>query len=323
MGFDLTNLTNYVDENKLDLVRKAIMDASATEWADVMAFNKFQTALPIYAEDVEFRIGDMCDITPTGDGVITQVDLAVEKLALDKKYCIDELNSKFLSAKQKQGFYGQDLMIEGVIAEELMSKIQREVSKMFVIGDTNLASGNLSLIDGIVTVAQNLGYGSNGVIDGNVDGVTSVDSSNIIDVVRKALASFPEVVQAMTDEDKVSFHMSPSYFTMLKDAIIDSNLYHYNPEVVTIAGYRTMKFPGYENITIVADYALISTDKMFGSYEWNKKFNTDAVEEIMLLEDVTNEGDKKLGNVVWANRFRLGASIVFPQHFVLFELAAS
>lgn len=307
MSFDLSNLTEYVDQERNGLIRKAILEPRTMDLITIQPGVKFKETINILDTDIALQTGH-CSFSATGSVVFSQRELEVKELRINEEYCMADLNKYYLQKSLNPGSWNESMgELEGSFAEAKSEKIKNTIEIALWQGNTSTGTGNNQFFDGFIKQIDDAGT----AIDGNTSGATAVSASNIIDVVRDMYNALPE---DELDLD-VKIVMGYDYYRLYSQALIDANLFHYRGDEDQ-TGRMRMYVPG-TNVEVVALKGLSGTDRMFTLTDLNYYAGTDLAGEEEQFDFWYSKDDQ---NTKFAVKFKMGTQVAFPDRIVEFTL---
>tara|TARA_R110002167_G_scaffold287240_1_gene492121 strand:+ start:2492 stop:3403 length:912 start_codon:yes stop_codon:yes gene_type:complete len=300
MGFNLTSLTDYVNQEKSGLIAKSVLGATTLDYIRTISGIKSSQSINILdGADIVAQAGD-CAFSPDGSTAITQVFVAVEKVKFNESYCLQDLEEYFTQVFMKPG-NPEDMgtPTEALFVESKADNINSWLEKNIWQGD--VATGGI--FDGLLTYLA-------GAIDGNPSAATAITSANVIDLVDDMIALQPEKLQL---EDDNRLFVSPAVFRLYVQGLVKANLYHY-PSVVNGAAPTEMFVPG-TNIKLTSTPGLTGSTSMVLSKEDNLVYGTDLLneeEEFDLFYSRDNRDYR------FISEFKAGTAVVFADEVVYF-----
>lgn len=154
MALDTQSLTNYVEEKKLPLIRKAVLDARSAKEMNLMTGVKGATALNLLDTTVTFGDGSACGWKEAGKSELSQRVLTPGAIKVNMSFCDKQLLKTWanyevrVAAGQKSLPFEEDF-VNGVI-EGVKAKLETEIWQ----GDT---SNGTSKFDGMIKVIAGAG----------------------------------------------------------------------------------------------------------------------------------------------------------------------
>lgn len=316
MAFDVTGLTDYVDETREGLIGKTVAGAKSTRVLDLQTGYKHSGAINRLDTDVVLQDGSSCGRTPDGTTVLDQRILTVGKIKVDEDLCVDDLNKKHTQHDLKAGSSDDEVPFEKDYTEKKIKKITYANEVAIWQGDTTSGTANLARFDGLIKIIDAEGT----VVTGNTSSATAITAANIIGLVNDMYAAIPsqliEAEEGDTDTNDLAILMGSDTFRTYVLALAAANLYHYDAKSTKLE----IMIPA-TNVKAMALGGLTGTDRMFGG-----RIGTEG--GFVVGTDLEHEEEKfdmwysKDDDVVkFSTRYKLGTQIKFPEEIVEFTLA--
>ena len=307
MGLDVSGLSVYTDENKLDLIKKSILEGRTLNYITVQPDIKTSATINIIDSTLVGQAGS-CGFNSDGTTVLSQRTIGVAPIKVNESICVDTLESYYTQKMMNAGSYNESIPFEQIYAEDKAEKIADMLESIVWKGDI-LGAGNLALADGLLKVID----AEAGVVDGNsgaVTAATGVTAANIIDVVDGMVRAVPaDIIDA---DDLVLFMGYDSYRTYAK-ALRDANLFAYD-------GSEGKDFsqmvPG-TNVKVIAVKGLNGTARMILSRTANLYVGTDLLND---AEQFSIFYSKDNDEVRFVAKLKIGTQVAFPEFIVEFTL---
>ena len=309
MGLDVSGLSVYTDENKMDLIKKSVLEGRSLEYLTVQPDIKSSATINIIDSTLVGQAGS-CGFNSDGTTVLSQRTLSVAPIKVNESICVDTLESYYTQKMMNPGSYNESIPFEQIYAEDKAEKIADMLESIVWKGDT-AGSGNIALADGLLKVIDAEGA----VVDGNTGAVTvatGITAANIVDIVDGMVGAVPaDIIDA---EDIVLFMGYDNYRTYAK-ALRDANLFAY-----TGAEDQGQKFsqmvPG-TNVKVVAVKGLNGTSRLILSRQANLYIGTDLLND---AEQFSIFYSKDNDEVRFVAKLKIGVQLAFPEFVVEFTL---
>ena len=309
MGLDVSGLSVYTDENKMDLIKKSVLEGRSLEYLTVQPDIKSSATINIIDSTLVGQAGS-CGFNSDGTTVLSQRTLSVAPIKVNESICVDTLESYYTQKMMNPGSYNESFPFEQIYAEDKAEKIADMLESIVWKGDT-AGAGNLALADGLLKVIDAEGS----VVDGNTGAVTAaagITAANVVDIVDGMVAAVPaDIIDA---EDIVLFMGYDNYRTYAK-ALRDANLFAY-----TGAEDQGQKFsqmvPG-TNVKVVAVKGLNGTSRLILSRQANLYIGTDLLND---AEQFSIFYSKDNDEVRFVAKLKIGTQLAFPEFVVEFTL---
>ena len=308
MALNVNGLTAYVDQVKMDLIKKMILGGRSTSFLTVQPGIKSAASINLLSSDLVAQAGG-CGFTDDGETILTQNTLNVCPLKVNESICIDTLEQYYTQVMLQPGSYDTDFGFEQIYTEEKVSQISSLIDNLIWQGN-EAGSGQLALCNGFITLANTTYSGS--VVDGNVSNVTAITASNIIGLVDDAVQVIPTNIIA---EDDLYLYCGYDFARLYFTALRNANLYNY-PSVETGANDFMITIPS-SNVKLVAVKGLTGTNKFFISTKSNMYFGTDLLDDYENLQIFYSMDFQEVRVVA---KWKSGVNAAFWDYVVYFKL---
>ncbi|KAB2916940.1 hypothetical protein QQ054_26435 [Oscillatoria amoena NRMC-F 0135] len=309
-AYSISSLDNYTEQNVVPLVTKSLFGSRTAELFPVQTGIKSAEVINIMDDQVYFQSGTGCGFTASGDTTFTQRTITVGKIKVNKKWCPDELESKWTQFLLNAGSYYETLVPEEALADFMTAIIAQEMEKAYWRGDTTSGNPNLNKFDGFVKIIDAAGT----AVAGNTSAQTSITVANAVAIHNNILTALPA---SLLDKDDVVILEGWDTFRKLILGLQDENNFFYDAAGPDnhIAG--ELRLPG-TNIRVVAVHGLNDTNRIFAGRSSNFFIGTD------LLNDFENFNiwySKDNDEVRMKARWKAGVQVAFPNEIVQYTNA--
>lgn len=274
MAFNVEGLSQYVSENK-DIILKDIVFGTYGDTIPLMAKQLgVKTSEKIHPSTVDVVLQDVdgCGFSAQGGLSFSERTIVTEQKKVNMDFCPEDLKGKFAEYKVRIGANQDALPFEGEIIEGVAKSINKQVEQ-------NIWNQLL-----------------------NLSGITgqSTESTDAYDIVMEAYMKLAEEVL----EDGIIF-VRPELFRAYVKALVDKNLYHYNPAdgdlqeiFIPGSGVKVRKAKG------------ITTNVVYGTSPRNMIYGTDFLGNTEEIKVWFSDDDDvyKL-----KSRFNYGAQVAYPE----------
>lgn len=297
---NVSSLTQYVDEQRLPLIRKAVLAPKSADLFNLQTGVKSKAALNILTTSVVFGDGAACGWNPNGTNTLSQREIEVGKVKVNMNFCDRTLLDYWAGYEVKVAAGKEVLPFEEAFVADILAHVNEEVEKAIWQGDKE-GSGNLTIFDGLLKILN----AESGVIK-----KAAVSGNNIAQEVYDAYANIPlEILHT------ASVVCGEDTFRAYIGELNAANLYHYDPKVdegmsIVIPGTSTRIYgvPG-----------LNGTKKIIaGDLKGNFFYGTDL------------EGDQEVFDLWYSKdnqefrlaiKFNAGVQVAFPDQVVVKTIA--
>jgi hypothetical protein len=311
MSLNVAGLTAYVDENKMALIKKAVLGGRTLRYISVQPDIKSSATINIINSNLVAQAGG-CGWSENGTTILTQQTLSVTPLKVNEAICLDTLETYYTQKMMQPGSYNENIPFEEIFASEKADKINALIDDLIWKGNTSTGSGNLALANGFIRLAGQTFSGS--VVTGNVNVVTAITSSNIISIVDGMSSVVPTDI---LDMDDLYLFCGYDFYRTYALALRNANLFHYTGAENQGEDYSQM-IPG-TNIRIVALRGLNGTNRAFLSSASNLYFGTDLLSD---AEDFQIFYSADFDEVRFRSKWKQGVQFAFPEFVVYFKIGS-
>lgn len=283
MGYNVNELSNYVEENKNVILRDIVFGGEHGDTVPLMTKELgVKGTAKIHPSTIEAVLQDVngaCGFTPQGGLNIGEVEVETVQKKVNTEFCAEKLIGKFAEYQVRVGANQDALPFEAEIVEGLVKDINRQVEE-------GVWAQIEPLVDNTITV-----------------------SGSAYEKVKAVYMNMDERVL----EDGIIF-VSPAIFREYVEDLVTKNLFHYNPAdgaldeiFIPGSGVKVRKARG-----IKGDYILGTSPK---NLVYATDFMSNAEEVKVWYSDDADTYRVKV-------RFNYGATVAFPDLAVKGSYAA-
>ena len=265
MAINTEMLGNYVNEQKLPLIRKAVLGARSAYHFNLMTGVKGATALNLLETNVSFGDGNSCGWDEAGTSSLSQRTLTPGAIKINMSFCDKQLLKTWanyevrVAAGQKTLPFEEEFM-KGV-GEDIAAKIEKAIWQ----GDKSSEDVNLNKFDGMIKVL------SGATLAGDITYTSETKSQ----VVAKVYDSIPSA--AYSKGEVVMYVGEDFYRAYIQELIANGNL------VITtglndVAMPESILIPA-TNVRIIGVGGLNGTNQVYASYKENFVYGVDMTED--------------------------------------------
>lgn len=317
MALDLTGLVAYIEENKEDLMSKAILGSTA--WQHVTIIDGVKSTLKVanLESTVPFQAGSGCNtVTSSGTTTLTQVSIATSAIEFAEKICLQSFEDYFTQKYLPRGAKPDSVAIWSDIINRKIAQVALQVEQLMFQGNTGYTNSTvLKQLHGLIKRVDD----DSAVVAATAQ--ASLTTSTIRTVVNEiifqkipsaAYAGKPNLLMGMADYrlllQKLWEDNAFNYFT--NGADLDNHSFTYPGTNVKIYGIAGL------NADTSVDTGVLPVavkNRMICAAPKNLLVGVDIKEDISNLETWY---EKKERAVYIYGRFRLGTAVRFPDHIV-------
>lgn len=123
MAINVSNLTKYVEENRLPLIRKAILDGSTISRLNLMTGVKYKSALNILDSTIELGNGRVCGFSAAGADTFTQRILEAAAIKVNKEWCDKTMSEYWMNNQVRMAARPETLPFEEEFVENMIKNV--------------------------------------------------------------------------------------------------------------------------------------------------------------------------------------------------------
>jgi hypothetical protein len=317
MGFNVSALANYTEQNAALLVTSSVLGAKTATLiksaGNVMVGVKSSETINIMDTDAIFQSGGSCGFTASGSTTFTQRTVTVGKIKVNEALCPKDLEAKYLQKALPTGSMYDSIPFEQEFADKKAKTIAAQLETSLWQGDTDSVNVNLNKFDGLVKL---IGAAS-GVVAANastyISGapLSSITAANVISIFDGVYAAIPAKVVAADD---MTIFCGQDLFRTYTIALKNANSFHYSVDAKADGEFV---LPG-TMIKVIAVAGLNGTNKVYATRLSNLFIGTDLLNEEEKFEIFYA---KEADQVRFVSEFKMGVNFAFPDEMVKFVLA--
>ena len=230
MSYNITELDNrlktYLETNGTEVLTKALFNSESAKYFQIQTGVTAET--PIIRLDSSITLADAstCGFTATGSDTFSNRLLSPKFLKVNKEFCPKDLLKTWSHSDVRMNALGQELPFEELLINNNINELAKVNERLIWEGDTTSGSGNMLLMDGIITIAKK---------DENTV-KQSKGSDTIWQRVQKLWLALPAEIA-----DKATIFMSIANYKQLIVELMNANNFHVFEEY---QGTYEMTLPG-------------------------------------------------------------------------------
>jgi len=206
--YDVEALPAYVQENRLPLLAASILKGKTVEVINRMSGVKGKAALNLVDIGANFAPGNECGFNDTTEDAFSQRVLETYLIKLEKEWCWKDLIGKWNEYEYRVVAGDKSLAFEEFFLNEIAKKVAAQIEKMIWQGDTSIHANFGGLLRNLSTEVAG----------------TPLTGTTAYENIMQVYMAIPEEVL-----DKAAIFVSADNFRALVAALVQNNLYHYNP----------------------------------------------------------------------------------------------
>lgn len=316
MAFSLGTMTAYIEENKADLITKAILGAKTLGLGvDIRTGIKSSAKIPVLESTVPFQ-SLACSFTSSGTTTINQIEIATVGIQFSEQFCLNDLNVYFTQKYLPAGSNVDSMSIAQQIIDRKIAQVARNVEQMIWQGKTTYTNstvlkqmnGWLATIDAGSPVAAT---------------PSTLNSTNVLTIFDDIYSKVPAA--AIANEPIVAFCGYDTFRTLAAKITSTYGIYGSQYNTDGVWNNWELMYPG-TNMKVIAvsglnndnpvDTGSLPTparNRVIATYASNLVYGTDLQSDTDTIESWFSQDDrvyKVFGS------FRAGCAVKFIDHVV-------
>lgn len=203
---NLSQLSVYVDENKLDLIRKSVLGAKTIDYLNIQSGVVGKTKINLLDTTVEFGDGSACGWNEAGTSTITQREINPASIKVNMSFCDKAMQKYFMNHQITVAAGRSTLPFE----EDFIAGVIEGIGKKLEDAIWNGIDINAVHYDGFVQIVTRSATTGSTVYDSVKNLYNSIPSASLMDTV---------------------IFIGIDGFRSLAGELTAKNLYHYDPKV--------------------------------------------------------------------------------------------
>ena len=202
----LDQLKVYVDENKLDLIRKSVLGAKTIDYLNIQSGVVGKTKINLLDTTVQFGDGSACGWNEAGTSTITQREIDPASIKVNMSFCDKAMQKYFMNHQIAVAAGRSTLPFE----EQFIAGVVEGVGKKLEDAIWNGVTINETAYDGFVQIVTRQATTGSTVYDSVKNLYNGIPSASLMDTV---------------------IFIGIDGFRSLAGELTAKNLYHYDPKV--------------------------------------------------------------------------------------------
>ena len=276
MDYTITNLDSrlktYLETNGVEVLTKALFNSESAKYFNIQT--GVTAEQPIIRLDSTITLADAsnCGFTATGSDTFTNRLLSPKFLKVNKEFCPKTLLKTWAHSDVKMNALNQEMPFEELLISNNINELAKVNERLIWEGDTTSGSGNMLLMDGIITIAK---------ADENTV-KQSKGSDDLWARVEKIWLSLPAEIA-----DKCTLFMSIANYKQLIVDLMNKNMYHV---FETYDGEYRMSMPGTN--MVIRGVSGITQDVLLATPEDNLYLGVDGENDSETVDFYFDKSDR-------------------------------
>lgn len=295
MAFNLTGLTTYVDQERLPLIRKAVVGNRSAQEFYLMTGVKGSTALNLLDTEVVFGDGSTCGWNDAGTSKLSQRTLVPGAVKVNMSFCDKSLLKYWMNYDVRVAAGQKNLPFEEDFVNGVIDGVKANLEKLMWQGETPTDA-----FDGIIKIAESATLAAT---------VTYATGTTVSSIVKDVYDKIPTA--AYSKGEVVMYMGSDMYRTYIQELIANGNLVITNA-LNDVALPESILIPG-TNVRVIGVAGLDNVGKVFASYKDNFVFGTDMAGDDEKFELWYSQDNREFRLAI---EFTAGVQIAYPDLLV-------
>jgi len=311
------DLTAYVEENKADLISKAILGGKTMELVDVRYGIKSTEQIPTLESTAPFQAGANCGFTSSGTTTISKVQIATSPIKVAEEICLQDLEAYFTQKYLPAGAKPETATVAQDIINRKVANIAKSVDQALWQGKTTYTNSTvLKAINGFLSTIDTAGTAVAATQQ------ASISSSTVLGIFEDIYTKVPAA--AIYNEPVIAF-CGMDTFRILLNKITSTYGFYGNYTTDAAAGSWSLVYPG-TNMRIQAiggmnadnsvDTSVLPTavkNRIIATYGSNLVVGTDLGTDMTQMDAWYSKDNQTFRMLT---RFRLGVAVKWNDHVV-------
>lgn len=233
-----TALSAYVEEQRLPLIKRAILGANSLNMINRQSGVKGTAALNLISTDPVVADASECGFDKAGTSELSQRMLETKPLKVNMEFCEKTLKNTWAEYNLRWIAEDKAIPFEEYITSEIADKVAAKVEKYLWMGDATLG------LSGLTAFAQ----------DGGIE-VEVATGTSAYDTIKDVYMAIPEQLL-----DKAVIFVPVTLFREFMQDLVEKNYFHYDPQNQNFDSFlfpgtnvKVQKVNGLEDYVIAAD----------------------------------------------------------------------
>lgn len=233
-----TSLTAYVEENRLPLIKRAILGANSLNMINRQSGVKGTAALNLISTNPVVADASECGFVKAGASELSQRMIETKPLKVNMEFCEKTLKNTWAEYNLRWIAEDKAIPFEEYITSEIADKVQAKVEKYLWMGDEGLGLAGLTsfLADGAIKAQVPTG-------------------ASAYETIKSVYMTIPEQLL-----DRAVIFVPVTLFREFMQNLVEKNYFHYDPQNQNFDSFlfpgtnvRVQKVNGLEDYVIAAD----------------------------------------------------------------------
>ena len=266
MAVNLSNLTPYIEERRLPLIKEAVLKSKTIGMLTPQVDVKWKSALNLINVTPVLQDGSTCGWNDAGTAELSQRVITAPIIKINQSFCHKDFAKYWTGYEVKIAVGAEKLPFEEYFTSLIVEEVKAANEKLAWQGDTASSDATLKLTDGFIKLMT---------ADSTVIKPEIAEGASAYDAIKAVYMAIPEKVL-----DKAVIFVGADMFRSYMQELVEKNFYHYSAN-----GYPVEEFilPG-TNTKVIAVNGLNGTSKIIAARLENLFVGVDMMEDAEKFE---------------------------------------
>lgn len=293
MAVNFSGLTAYVDEQKLPLIKKAVLGAKSASVFNVQTDIKSSAAINLLSVNPTLQAGG-CGWNDAGSAVLSQREIKTKMLKVNQSFCDKDFANYWTNYQVKVGVGKETLPFEEYFTSAIVDGINAKVERMIWQG-----ADSASEFKGILPILA----GEGGVIT-----VAPAEGTSAYAAIKEVYMAIPENVL-----EKAAIFVGADTFRAFIQEMVEKNYYHYSADNTA----QEFVLPG-TNTKVIALNGLNGSKKIVAGDPANFYVGCDMLDDKEIFDLWYSQDNREFRLAI---QFNMGVEVAFPDEIVVATMA--
>jgi hypothetical protein len=289
---NFNGLTSYVDEQRLPLIKKAVLGGKTVGLINLQTGVKKSAAINLIDVEPTLQEGG-CGWNANGTATLSQRVIETKALKVNIPFCDKDFLAYWTNYEVKIGAGKETLPFEEYFTSIVIAKINEKIETMVWKGN----SENGAEFDGLIKVLE------------GTDAVSAETKGDAYEAIKAVYASIPVAVLP-----KATIFVGADTFRSFMLQMVEKNFYHY---AANGADVQEFMLPG-TNTKVVAVNGLNGTNKVVAADAANLFYGCDMLDDAETFDLWYSKDNREYRLAV---QFNAGVQVAYPNEVVVGGIA--
>lgn len=292
MAFNTNGLSAYVDEQRLPLIKKAVLGGKTIGLINLQTGVKKSSALNLINVTPTLQAGG-CGFNAQGDATLSQRVINTELLKVNMEFCDKDLLSYWSGYEVKVGAGKESLPFEEYLTNSIVEGINEKIEKLVWTGEKS----NGAEFDGILTILD------------DEEEVVKAQGTGAYGAIKATYSAIPVAVLP-----KASIFVGADTFRSFMLEMVEKNYFHYAADGADVQEFM---LPG-TNTKVIAVNGLNGSNKVVAADASNLFYGCDMMDDSEVFDLFFSKDNQAWRFVA---QFNAGCQIAYPNEVVVGTIA--